>query len=343
MTSREMLRMCCGWAGATLLLTTGCTAPPQARETVRVRDLATPAARTAAADHFWMRVNVPDLRGLGYRRVAIAEFVVEFVTAKVELTSDLEELLRQHPEVQERAGGAVQSVEVVYTNEYDYPTALYKLCCEDLTRRGLEVLPARVVVAASAYRRFETEPGDAVIELNDTYAGASDTGRIRRLSLRTVPGLGIVRGGGDQDVEVIAEALREELNADVVLRIRLRLGTFSGHATLERGSVIHAVTQHTSGTISTERSLISDEWVIAESQAVLGGWQTRVNLPKHRAALAAMCPVFIQMAFDSADVAPRPASTLAPKHQATTHSALIARSNDLATGPFSATILAGRK
>ena len=148
--------------------------------------------------------------------------------------------------------------------------------------------------------------------MQDAYASASDTGRIRRLSLQTVPGLSIIRGGGDRDVETIDEALRAELKADVLLRIRVRAGTFSGHATLERGSVIHVTAPHVSGTISAERSLISEDWVLAESQPVLGGWQARVNLPRYQAAIRAMFPAFVAMAFDSAEAAPRPDSAPAP-------------------------------
>jgi hypothetical protein len=129
---------------------------------------------------------------------------------------------------------------------------------------------------------------------------------VRKLSLRSLPGLAIVRSGGDQDVEPIEEALRQELKADVLLRIRVRVGTFSGHATLERGSVVRVVAPGVSGAILAERSLVSEESVIAESKSGLGGWETRVNLPKYQAALKSMFPVYIGMAFDSADVAPRP-------------------------------------
>ena len=301
-----------GWVGLLVPLVAGCGAPPQARQTLRMRDLGTPAARKAAASDFWMRANVPDLRGLGYKRIAIAEFVVEFVTQKRELTADLDEYRRAHPEAQQRAGGAVQNVTVSYPNEYDYPAALYKLCCNELKRRGFEVLPMEVVAAASAYRRFETETDD-LIEVKDAYSSGSDTGRVRKLSVRALPGLAIIRGGGDQDVESIEEALRQELKADVLLRVRVRLGTFSGHATLERGSVVRVTAPHVSGTISAERSLVSEESVIAEGQPGGGGWQVRVNLPKYQAAVTAMFPVYIEMAFDSADVAPRPAGQPAPR------------------------------
>jgi hypothetical protein len=273
-----------------------------------MRDLTSPQARKAAANHFWLRTNVPDLRGLGYHRIAIAEFVVEFVTAKRELTTDLDEYLRTHPEAKERASGAVQNIEIAYPNEFDYPAMLYELLCKDLTGRGFEVLPLRQVASASAYRSFEGTPESSTVELEDAYASASDTGRVRRLSIRPMPGLSVIRGGGGRAVEAIEEALREELKADVLLRIRVRVGTFNGHATLERGSVVHVVAPHVSGTISAERSLISEEWVLAETQPALGGAQARVSLPQYWAAARAMFPVFIAMAFDSADTAPRPTS-----------------------------------
>ncbi|MEW6251584.1 MAG: hypothetical protein AB1716_13125 [Planctomycetota bacterium] len=307
MPSRYKLRLSCASTGFVALLAVGCSAPPPARQTTRVRDLESPAARREAAQLFWRRADVPDLRGHGYRRIAIAEFVVEFVTAKRELTADLEEYFRQNPGVQ-RPGGAVQNVEVVYPNEYDYPATLYQLCCDDLKQRGFEVVPAAEVARAAAYQRFEVEPEDKTVELKDTDVGPSDTGRVRRLSLRSLPGLSIIRGAGDQAFEAAAEALRRELHADVVLCVRVRAGTFSGHATLERGSRVRVVAPDVAGTLSAERSLVSEEWVVAESRAVLGGWQLRVNLPKYQRAVAALFPVYIAMAFDSAESAPHAAA-----------------------------------
>jgi hypothetical protein len=268
-------------------------------------DLATPADRKAAADHFWLRLNVPDLRGAGLRRVAIAEFVVEFVTAKRELTADVQEYLRAHPEIEKHAGGTVQNIALVYPNEYDFPARLHRILCQELTGRGLEVLPVAAVRAADAYRQFETATDGGEVDLAHSDAGVSDVGNVRRVSRRSLPGLTIIRGGGDRDPDAIAEKLRTELGADVVLRVRIRAGTFSGHATLERGSVIQVVAADVAGTILAERSLVSDESVIAESKQVVGGWQARVNLPAYDAALQAMFPAFIAMAFDSAESAPK--------------------------------------
>lgn len=312
MTRSRSYRPASALIGLALLLAAGCVATPQSRQTVRMRDLTTPQARKAAANHFWLRTNVPDLRGLGYRRIAIAEFAVEFVTAKRELTTDLEDYLRTHPEDQARASGAVQNIEISYPNEFDYPAMLYDLLCKDLTQRGFEVVPLREVAAAPSYNWFEGTRESFMIQMEDAYASASDTGRVQRLSIRPLPGLVVVRGGGDRAVETVEQALREELRADVVLRIRVRLGAFSGHATLERGSVIHVDAPHVSGTITAERSLISEEWVLAERQQALGGWQARVSLPQYWAAVRTMFPTFIAMAFDSADAAPRPSPAPRP-------------------------------
>ena len=161
-------RVSVGIAIAALLLG-GCTATPSSRVTVRVRDLSNPAARRAAANRFWLRANVPDLRGAGYKRIAIAEFVVEFVREKRELTADLEDYAARHADDRKRATGQTQSIDVRYPNEFDFPPLLYKLFCEDLTARDLEVVPVSDVVSAAAYGRFETEPDGTTVRPSDDY------------------------------------------------------------------------------------------------------------------------------------------------------------------------------
>lgn len=238
--------------------------------------------------------------------MAIAEFSLEFVRSKRELTADLSQLISQQPELAKKASGTVQSVDVVYPNEHDFPAPLYKMFCEELESRGLEVLPAAALRAASAYRRFQTSPPGTVLTLENAYDGSSDTGRIASIALRSVPELALLRGGGDEDAESIEADLLKELNVDVLLRVRVRVGTFSGHATLERGSVVRVCTSDLNGSLLANRSLVSDTWVIADMRERGGGWEVRVNLPRYEEALRRMFPPFIAMAFESVESAPKP-------------------------------------
>ena len=128
---------------------------------------------------------------------------------------------------------------------------------------------------------------------------------MKTLALWSTPDLSILRSGGDQGMESIDVDLLRELKVDVVLRVRVRVGTFSGHATLERGSIVHVCAPDVNGALLANRSLVSEEWVIAESKHVMGGWQVRVNLPIYDRALRDMFPAFIAMGLESAETAPR--------------------------------------
>lgn len=269
-------------------------------------DLGSAEARRAAANQYWMRANLPDLRGFGYKRVAVAEFAVELVTSKLELTQDLEAYTDRNPKAKEQLEGAVQRIEIAYPNAYDYPGLLYGILRDDLTSRGFDVIPPQTVMSASAYQRYEVEPNGTSVKLDQSYAGGSDTGRVQSVRIYSVPPLRILKGGGDSDLEAIDTELLRELKADIVLRIRIRAGTFCGHATLERGSVVHVTTAHVFGNMYANRSLVSEEWAIADRKQGVGGWTTIANLARYQAALRDMFPAFIAMAFDSADAAPKP-------------------------------------
>jgi hypothetical protein len=289
-----------------LLLCAGCAAPPNPRQAIRLQDLNTPGARSAAANHFWLRANVPDMRSFGYKRIAIAEFAVECVASKRELTQDLSAIAAQNPQMRGELSGNVQSIEVAYPNAYDFPGLMYTVLRDQLASRGLEVLPVDTVVSAPAYSRYQPQPSGELVKLDEYYAGGSDTGRVKSLRIYSLPGLRIIQGGGDQDVATIDADLLRDLKADVVLRIRVRVGTFSGHATLERGSAVHVTTPHVNGALYADRSLCSEEWVIASTTKQLGSWFVTVNLPRYQEALRSMFPPFIAMAFDSAEGAPQP-------------------------------------
>ena len=121
-------------------------------------------AQARYANMFWKRYDVPDMRPYNYRRVAIAEFTVEFVTLKVE---------------------ANKSMSIVYSSYLmnSLPNSLHKMLREDLESHGLYVIPTEKVILSRAYARLETDSNGMKPTLSGAYHSGSDTGRVKELTL----------------------------------------------------------------------------------------------------------------------------------------------------------------
>ncbi len=99
----------------------------------------------------------------------------------------------------------------------------------------------------------------------------SDTGRVKQLTVYSADGLAVIRGAGDVDIETVEAEMLEELSADVILRVRIRVGTYGGHPSLERGSTVWVRSPNVAGNLTSDRSLISNIRVVEEERDEFGG------------------------------------------------------------------------
>jgi hypothetical protein len=268
-----------------IVLVAGCASPPIAPppRIASAAQLANPELRAKYASAYWHRNNVPDMRQYGYQRVAITEFAVEFITSKIE-------------------GNARKDVAYSQYLFDMLPEKLYAMFVQELAQQKVEVLPVAAVTRSRAYMRFDTIGNGYRPAMEGVNYASSDTGRVKQIEIHSAPGLKVLKGAGGADMESVEADLLKEVRVDVALRVRLRLGCFAGHATIERGSTVWVLSRDVAGNLSQEMTLASDIRIIeAEKGATLDVW-----VPKYRAAIEEMFPPLIAMAFLSRESALTP-------------------------------------
>jgi hypothetical protein len=261
------------------LAAAGCEAPSGP---LAVSAVASRGEMERYAPQFWLNHNVPPIHKSSERKVAIAEFSVEFVTERLE-TSDGK---TGRPYVRATADfGEGLKMEL--------PSMLYHALQEE---GELNLVPIGTVAKAAAYQRFQGPMmGDRSASYRLGMVG-SDAGRPKQAGLYTVDGLRAI-DPQQADVEKVSADLLKEVGADVVLRFRLRVGVYGGRATLEAGSVVDLVGPGRVGDLESIRSLIGDGSVLDEAAAPAGDEVTYVvNSAKFRDAIRRMAVPYITMA-----------------------------------------------
>lgn len=288
---RRLTRACVVWGLiVTVVVLGGCGKSSQSSG---VTDLRYPVVHKKLASSYWKRHDVPDLRRHGYRRVAIVDFSVEFITAKARGTL--------------HTGGEESQAEAA-DHWFEYGDELraqvvhdcYAMLIVELVSRGLDIVPAGTITASEAYRRFDTTDTAAAGYLEETGVLVSDTGRITGRRIQPANGLRLITGAQDAEIEDVELDLLDELDADVSIRVRVRAGVHGGRATLERGSIVWVLSRDLAGDLTATRSLLSDEPVIDETPLTLPqGDAYRVDPDAYREAMRCLFPPFAAMAFES--------------------------------------------
>ncbi len=280
----------------------GCHAAPM---TYSAADLQSAKTRARVAHLYWARNNVPARWEQRYRRVAIVDFSVEYVTAKIEVPGE------QQPTFSPPAVAPAQiGIEFggLFRKQSNYEPSLYQeladelhaMFTSELATRGFELLPAAEICGARAYQRLRTQERDDGSILQEFNLIGSDAGRVKQMVTYPATGYRIVSGAGQGDIEDVELALLDELGADVALRIHVRVGVYHGRASVERGSIIWVLARDVVGNLTAEKSLLSDELVVeAEGFVPIQGQACAVDSRKYLEALRQLFPPYISMAFES--------------------------------------------
>ncbi|MFG0304859.1 MAG: hypothetical protein ACF8Q5_01455 [Phycisphaerales bacterium JB040] len=271
---RDTIRMALLWvlvvvSGLGGLAGGGCRPSPKV---VTLNDLQDEAQRAALAPEYWSyRRDVPAAdQAERPAVVAFTGFEVEFITAKKELPFNNQPVIGMVPISpfglgMELSGLGRRSVRFPPALQESVAGLLRDKLRELYEIRGSMVLGIDRVKGTAAYGDFVTAEVDSLGALQQANFMTTDTGTVRAAELRPAPGHLLITGAkGDGSVAGVERAILEELDADVSVRVHLRVGLYRGLASLERGSRVRFVTREGGrSVVESLRSILGTEQVRA--------------------------------------------------------------------------------
>ncbi len=244
-------------------------------------------------------------------RVAITEFSVEFVDTRVpnpfagpvtirSLSARVFEPAR--PVAPGTAPGDVGAIPtaIAASNEIETARALcegFEKCLRD---NSLIVIPHETVTACASYARLHPAPS-----VKSSWATpflrtvATDTGIVFRTHTVAAPGLGVATCSATALASAEAQ-IRRDTNADIVMQVNLRVGTYHGSAAMEQNSTIRWTSTNGQIVLTAQKSLVSNADAAPPSPLI-----TEYDEPEPMehsqfvGQLEAILPTFIGLAFPS--------------------------------------------
>jgi hypothetical protein len=313
-----------------LMLSAGCSAVP--RPVSEVRYVATGPNATAAqvssdvAGRYWKReqsreiklgpagivsiidrAGPPDEELSKGRRIAITEFSVEFVDAQIQNPFGHPTLIKTHaalagptqPGAGPTSGADTRPSPAPLSNADQVRTAeaLRAAFEQYLRESGLFVVPQAAVTSCAGYANLKPKPS-----VNSSWAlffkpGSTDTGVVFRTHTVAAPGLGVATCGAAALASAEAQ-IQRETNADVVMAVKLRVGTFQKKAALEQESVIRWTAGGQPIVLTAQRALVSDDRGGDASRFLpVAGGTGPVEEDHFTGHLEQILPTFIGLAF----------------------------------------------
>jgi hypothetical protein len=312
-----------------LMATAGCAPLPRvASETglVATRHDATPAAvPPEVAGEFWKRERSREIRlgrgGIVWilessgppdeeltvgRRVAITEFSVEFVDVQFQNPFGRPTMIKTSaaPTLPGQAGTDLKSARTKQTpmsapDQIQIAQALRDVFERHLREDGLIVVPQTDVTASAGYANLKPRPSVSSPWAQFLKPVTTDTGVVLRTHTVAAPGLGVATCGRAALASAESE-IQRETEADVVMAVKLRVGTYHQKAALEQNSSIRWTAADRSITLTAQKSLVSESNVTVASRFIpFAGRIEPVQHEQFVRQLEAMLPAFIGRAFPS--------------------------------------------
>ena len=174
---------------------------------------------------------------------------------------------------------------------------LYELQLARFSDRGRTVAPKARVTASPSYAKYPVRTGPSDVHFDRPIEGKA--GRIRKMSLHTVPGLVLVEGP-QETIAATDAALAAELGVEAVLHISLRVGVWNGRATIEEGCVLAVNGAKGPAKLVSRRTLASHPSVLASRQftANLSG-EYNVDYTRYSGAIAEVFSPYIGLASEA--------------------------------------------
>ncbi len=292
------LLSCCA-----LFVGSGCHTAPVA---FRSDQLDTESKRRQLAADYWRRFGLPTDLQLEGARVVVSEFIVEFVTEKREsggLISKRQSIVNVPTTLVgaglEASGINRKVIEYGTSLPQSLPDEMYDMFVTVLRERGCAVIAPEVVVSSETYEQIASRDTDGTPFLQRLNPIASDTGRVMKAVFRPAKGLKVLAADDLAAVEQAEMALVTELEADISIRARFRLGVFDGRASFDRGAMVLITGPRLAGSLASTRSLLSEEEVVAAREFIpVKGDVSKVDAQRYRATVLELFPFFVSMGLD---------------------------------------------
>lgn len=265
-------------------------------------NLGDSAKLKAAAATYWEQdeSNVPPT---GYRKVALLEFAVEYVTEKLESLADNQPGVVIHEFipigfVTSMAGAGRIRIQIDEQLRKELPDEMLQHFEKELKAEGLDLIPQESIRSTAAFKKLKLgEPGHTDLGHAFNVAG-TDVGVPRLLVIEPASGFDVILGTTDgRTVEKVEQDLIKEIDADAALRVRVRVSVYRQFASIEKWSIVRVTKEGASGYHFAARSLISDETVVGKEDFLpVAGIIKTIDTDKYRQAIKTLYPPYLTMA-----------------------------------------------
>ena len=168
-----------------------------------------------------------------------------------------------------------------------------------MRENGLIIVPQTDVTASAGYANLKPRPSVSSSWAQFLKPVTTDTGVVLRTHTVAAPGLGVATCGTAALASAESE-IKRETDADVVMAVKLRVGTYHQKAALEQNSSIRWTAADRSITLTAQKSLVSESNVTDASRFIpFAGRIEPVHQEQFVRQLEAMLPAFIGLAFPS--------------------------------------------
>ncbi|MEK6642923.1 MAG: hypothetical protein AABZ08_03375 [Planctomycetota bacterium] len=292
------------WSGAAIWLGIvlggmGCHEPPVK---LSAANLDSATNMKSAAPRYWE--HEPEKPApTGYRKVALVEFAIEYVTEKLESMSDNQPGIVFHEFipigfVTSMAGAGRIRIQIDEAVRKEFPDELHKFFVERLEAEGMQLVPQESIRSTKAFKHLTLGKAGHVDVGHAFNVAGTDVGVPRLLVIEPAKGYGIILGTNDgRPVEQVEQELLKEIGADAALRVRFRLSVYRQVASMEKWSILRVTKSGSFGYHFAERSLISDETVVKKEEFVpVAGVIKQIDSDQYRQAIKKLYPPFLSMA-----------------------------------------------
>ena len=222
------------------------------------------------------RAGPPDEELTVGRRVAITEFSVEFVDVQFQNPFGHPTMINSSPAQVPCAGPAWHRAERRWHEaNADVDRPIKSRCrrpfvtsSNDICEKyGLIIVPQTDVTASAGYAKLKPRPSVSSSWAHFLKPVTTDTGVVLRTHTVAAPGLGVATCGSAALASAESE-IKRETGADVVMAVKLRVGTYHQKAALEQNSSIRWTAANSSITLTAQKSLVSDSDVTDASRLI---------------------------------------------------------------------------
>jgi hypothetical protein len=240
------------------------------------------------------------------RRVAITEFIVEFVDVQIEnpfghpttIKSSSAPTRAVEPGTQ-GSGAQAQQSPMSTASQIQISTALRDVFERHLRQNGLIIVPQPDDTSSARHANLKPRPLVSSPWAPFLKPVTSDTGITLRMHTVAAPGAGVATSGRAV-LAATGTEVKRETEADVAMAVKLRVGIFDQRAALEQNSSIRLMTADRSIILTAQKSLVSESNVTDDSRLIrFAGRIERAHEEQFACQLEAILPEFIGLAFPS--------------------------------------------